>query len=119
MGMVVVSVCLPTYRPIFSMVIPKFRTKMASFGSGWDSDRGLQRPLPEMQETPNPTDLTFQHNDAGLDTEADADADLGTGLTRPKPSQSRAFSHIGILGGDLGFGSGAGRQGRKRYDDRG
>jgi len=62
MGLGVVSVCLPTYRPLFSMVIPKLRTKMASFGSGWDSDRGLQAALPaipETEETPDSSDVTF------------------------------------------------------------
>jgi len=99
MGLGVVSVCLPTYRPLFSMVIPKLRTKMASFGSGWDSDRGLQAALPEIpetEETPNPSDVTFLGEGLG-----GKDAESGLGPTRPKPSQSRAFDHIGILGGSL------------------
>jgi len=108
MGLGVVSVCLPTYRPLFSMVIPKLRTKMASFGSGWDSDRGLQAALPAIPETPNPRDVTFLGEGLG-----GKDAKSGLGPTRPKPSQSRAFDHIGILGGaldlDLERGDSAGK----------
>ena len=102
MGTGIMSVCLPTYRPIFTKIIPSIKSKVASFGSGWDSDRPLDMPLDIPLDTPldmrtdsnadsNISQPNFQRSDPTLDIRP----------TISRPSQSQKFAHIGILGGDL------------------
>lgn len=99
LGTGIMSVCLPTYRPIFTKLVPKIKTKAASFGSGWDSDRSLELPV-DMMTNSNPT----SNNSEPDFQRSDSDSTLEIRPTRSRPSQSQNFAHIGILGSDLECG---------------
>ncbi|KAK3178517.1 hypothetical protein OEA41_000653 [Lepraria neglecta] len=96
LGTGIMSVSLPTYRPIFTKLVPKIKSKVASFGSGWDSDRPLELPV-DMRTNSNPT----SNNSEPDFQRSDSDPTLDIRPKRSRPSQSQKFAHIGILGGDL------------------
>ena len=102
MGMGVVSVCLPTYRPIFSRMVPTFKNKLASWNSGL-SGRTLQEggePPDRIKSDVSAIELRQRLSNMTLHLEEEP--------TRPelshvrmRPSQSSAFAHLGVLGNEL------------------
>ena len=98
MGMGVVSVCLPTYRPIFSRMVPKFKNKLSSWNSGL-SGRTLQEwggGPDRIKSDASEIELQRRNSNTTLRLEEPTRPELSH--TRMKPSLSSAFAHLGVLG---------------------
>ncbi|KAK3167196.1 hypothetical protein OEA41_010322 [Lepraria neglecta] len=101
MGMGVVSVCLPTYRPIFSRMVPKFKNKLSSWNSGL-SGRTLQEwggGPDRIKSGASEIELQRRNSNTTLRLEEPTRPELSH--TRMKPSQSSAFAHLGVLGDNM------------------
>lgn len=92
MGMGVVSVCLTTYKPLFSRIIRKIKAKFSSHGSREDPIR--HPPAAVLVEMLGTLDT------ANTETESPAPT-LGSQRERWIPSQSSESAHIGLLGSSL------------------